>query len=169
MDGEARRKSNLWKTISRVLSGFTIVAFIIFMGLNYWLKDFRLVPLIIPIGLIYLLARYFTSKARKKRVYSYTYKQLFPFKVVLSKNGNGFNTTYLHSKIYIIDDKIAYLGSLNFTGGGTRYNYETRVRLTNRTSVRKIVEEFNHLMHEARIPEIDMQEWGGLLYRESIN
>ncbi len=89
--------------------------------------------------------------------------------MVLSKNQNGFGNTYLHSKIYIIDDEIAYLGSLNFTGGGTRNNYETRVRLSDAPSVQKMVGEFDYLMYGAKMPEIDIQEWGSLLYREPIN
>ena len=123
----------------------------------------------IPIGISCTAARHFKLKAKRKRACSYTYKQLFPFKVVLSKNGNGFGNTYLHSKIYIIDDEIAYLGSLNFTGGGTRNNYETRVRLGDAPSVQKIVEEFDYLMHGARMPELDISDWGSVLYREPIN
>ena len=169
IDGEARRIRNKCKTLAKVLNGLTITLFIGFMTLNYWLKDIRLLWLLVPLLSFYLTARYFEKKSERKMVYSYTYDRLFPFKVVLSKNESGFGNTYLHSKIYIIDDEIAYLGSLNFTGGGTRNNYETRVRLNDASSVQKIVEEFDYLMHDSRMPEAGIQEWGRMLYREPIS
>ena len=169
IDGEAKRTKNKWKVTAKVMTGLAIALFIGFVILNYWLKDMRLLWSLIPILLIYLAARNFRSRYKRVKVYSYKYTQLFPFKVVLSNNGNGFGNTYLHSKIYIIDDKIAYLVSLNFTGGGTRNNHETRIRLHDSPSVQKIVEEFDYLMHQARMPEVDIQDWGSLLYRELLN
>ena len=169
IDGQARRTRNRWKNIAKVLNWLTIGLFIGFMVVNYWLKDIRLLWLLVTLLPIFLLARHYGKKYRRKRICSYTYHQLFPFKVVLSKNGKGFRNTYLHSKIYIIDDEIAYLGSLNFTGGGTRNNHETRVRLNDEPSVKKIVEEFDYLMHGAMMPEVDIWEWGSMLYREPIN
>ena len=169
IDGEARRTRNNWKTTAQLLNGCTIGLLFGFVIVNYWLKDLRLLWLLIPLLLFYLVARYYKKKYKHKRVYSYSYNQLFPFKVVLSKDENGFGNTYLHSKIYIIDDEIAYLGSLNFTGGGTMKNYETRVRLSDAPSVQKIVEEFDYLMNEAKMPDVDIQEWGSLLYREPVN
>ncbi len=165
IDGQARRARKKYKITAKLLKGLTIG----FVLLNYWLKDMRLLWLLIPITILFATARHFKSRAKRKRACSYTYKQLFPFKVVLSKNWKGFGNTYLHSKIYIIDDEIAYLGSLNFTGGGTRNNHETRVRLGDAPSVQKIVEEFDYLMHGTRMPELDINDWGSGLYREPIS
>lgn len=169
IDKEAKRTKNRWKITANILNGLAIALSIGFVILNYWLKDMGLLWSLIPIALIYLAARHFRKRYNRERVYAYYYTQLFPFKVVLLKDDNGFGNTYLHSKIYIIDDKIAYLGSLNFTGGGTRNNHETRIRLQDSLSVQKIVEEFHYLMHEARMPEVDIQHWGSLLYREPVN
>lgn len=167
--GDARRLKKRWKLTAKILNGLAVALSIGFVIFNYWLKDIRLLWWLIPIILVFLAARYFKNKYKEVRVYSYSYSQLFPFKVVLSKDENGYGNTYLHSKIYIIDDKVAYLGSLNFTGGGTRNNHETRIRLHDSPSVQKIVEEFDYLMHGARMPEVDIQDWGSLLYREPIN
>lgn len=169
IDREAKQARNRRKIFARVSNGLTIGLFIGFVLLNYWLKDIRLLWLLIPIGISWTVARHYELKAKRKRACSYTYKNLFPFKVVLSKSENGFGNTYLHSKIYIIDDEIAYLGSLNFTGGGIRKNYETRVRLGDAPSVQKIVEEFDYLMHGARMPEVDIRDCGNLFYREPVN
>ncbi len=112
---------------------------------------------------------FFRFLVRTKRVYSYTYEPIFPLKIVPQTNAFGQRTTYLHSKIYIIDDRIAYLGSLNFTRSGTEHNYETRVRLTDALSVKKIVEEFRYLMDEASFPEFDVQLFGKSHFKEIIN
>lgn len=169
IDGKAARTRNKWRTMAQILNGLTIVLFIGFAVLNYWLKDIRLLWLLVPLLFFYWVARYYRKKSKRKRVYSYSYDRLFPFIVVLSQNKNGFGNTYLHSKIYIIDDEIAYLGSLNFTRGGTESNYETRVRLSDASSVKKIVEEFDYLMNGADMPEVDLQEWGSLQYGEPPN
>ncbi len=169
VDGHARRSRNRWKIRAKIFKVLGIGMGIAFLFLNFWLKDIRLLWLLPAVVLFYLIGRQYSIKAAKKRVYSYSYKQLFPFKVVLSKDENGFGTTYLHSKIYIIDDKIAYLGSLNFTNSGTKHNYETRVRINEMSSVHKIAEEFDYLMHEANLPEVSIQEWGRQQYPEPFN
>lgn len=47
---------------------------------------------------------------------------------------------YVHSKIYVIDRKIAYLGSLNFTDNGFSSNFETRIRITDQHKVGELVD-----------------------------
>lgn len=109
------------------------------------------------------------KKIQTQKGLFYRYNQRFRFKAVLSKNENGIRNTYLASKIYIIDDEIANLESLNFTGGGTTSNYETRIRVNHAPSVQKIVEEFDYLMNGTDRPEVDLHKLGSLLYRELIN
>ena len=169
LDHHARRTRNRWKVSAKIFKGLGIGSGIAFLFLNFWLKDIRLLWLIPLVFLFYLIGRQYEIKAAKKRVFSYSYRQLFLFKVVLSNDGNGFGNTYLHSKIYIIDDQIAYLGSLNFTHSGTKHNYETRVRINEMSSVHKIAEEFDYLMYEARLSEVSVQEWGKQQYFEPIN
>ena len=118
------------------------------------------------LGLIVFLLRYLI---RNKRVYSYEYKTIFPLRVLQQNNAFGRKTTYLHSKIYIIDDRIAYLGSLNFTRNGTQNNYETRVRLADSLPVSKIVGEFDELFKSETLPLIELGKWGGYLYRAPLN
>lgn len=169
IDGEARRKKNRLEIICKAIYLFTAALVTGFLLLNYWLKNMKLLWLLIPIAFFFFAGRYFKSKAKNKKIYSYTYHQLFPFKVVSSISDNSFGSTFIYSKIYIIDDKVAYLGSLNFTGAGTKNNHETRIRLNDWESVSKIADEFAYLMYDAKIPEINIQEWGGHLYHEPEN
>lgn len=60
----------------------------------------------------------------------------------------------LHSKIYIIDNKIAYLGSLNCTDSGFRYNHETRIK----TKDKKFISDLNKLYKEfLELPAIPLK------------
>lgn len=75
---------------------------------------------------------------------------------------------FIHGKIYIIDGHTAYLGSLNFTESGTKYNYETRIRFTDIEAVRKIEEEFDELYNHPDVAFIGIEEWGKSIYNEPI-
>lgn len=169
IDGEARYRRNKWKGIAQVLNWSVMILFLIMLALVYSLNDYRVFWLLVPIVVFFIMSRFYRSKVKQKRIYHYTYRKLFPFKVVQSESENGFYSTYIHSKIYIVDDDIAYLGSLNFTRGGTQNNHETRIRLSDAPAVQKVVEEFDYLMREANLPEVCIQEWGRRLYYEAVN
>ncbi|MBL7473313.1 phospholipase D-like domain-containing protein [Robertkochia sediminum] len=66
---------------------------------------------------------------------------LFPTKLWSPNSRNR-----LHSKFYIIDNKIAYLGSLNFTHSGIYNNHESRVRTMDSKVIQSLNQEFEHLM-----------------------
>ena len=167
VDGAASAVRKKWKKIKRIL----IWLLVLLIGTSFWLVviNIRTIWLLIPMVFIFFLGQYLKVMIRNKRIFSYTYEQLFPFKVFVSPDRNGFREMYLHGKIYINDDEIAYLGSLNFTGGGTKNNYETRIRLSDKESVQKIASEFDSLLYDKRLSEVCIQSWGKLLYQEPIN
>ena len=119
--------------------------------------------------LLFLCARYARRKTKHIKIYSYTYSSLFPFKVFVAPDSYQINDMFIHGKIYIIDGQTAYLGSLNFTESGTKYNYETRIRVTDIEAVRKIEEEFDALYDHPDLAFFSLEEWGRLLYVETIN
>ena len=41
-----------------------------------------------------------------------------------------FANIFIHNKIYVIDNQIAYLGSMNLTSNGMSSNVETRIRIS---------------------------------------
>ncbi|MBL6643252.1 MAG: phospholipase D family protein [Flavobacteriaceae bacterium] len=119
--------------------------------------------------LTYINIGLYKNKIKNKRIYFYWYSQLFPFKVYMSPNTTDMSDTFIHGKICLIDDQIAYLGSLNFTASGTKHNYETRIRTTDPKAIKEIKEEFNQLLNHSNLPERDIQYWGKQLYKEPIN
>jgi phosphatidylserine/phosphatidylglycerophosphate/cardiolipin synthase-like enzyme len=169
IDQRAKRQRNIFKQLLWGSYAIFLISFLVSWGF-FVQKELRLllysVMAMAVVGLVVVLLRYLI---RNTRVHSYSYHSIFPLRIIKTYDGFGKRTSYLHSKIYIIDDKVAYLGSLNFTRSGTKNNYETRVRLTDSLSVSKIVEEFHFLMDEADYPEVDFPHLGKQIFHETLN
>ena len=168
-DPKAESQRKRWKKIRVVVNGLAILLLGLLIWLVFTFQNLEATWLLIPTVTIVLIGQFLKTKIKKKRVFSYTYTQLFPFKVVMSPSTKPYGGLFLHGKTYIIDDKIAYLGSLNFTNNGTKNNYESRIRLTGIESVQMIVEEFNRLLNHDTLPEVCIQSWGSTLYPEPMN
>lgn len=167
LDRTAKEQRDKWISLAKKIR-YMIITLVCCLGaLTYYLRDIRLLWGIIPTVLLICLYEYYKYKIKNKRIYYYKYTQLFPFKVYISPpNNNGGS---IHSKIYLIDDAIAYLGSLNFTVSGTRLNYETRVRTMHPDAIMEIKREFNTLFYDSGLSERNIQMWGRSLYNEPIN
>ena len=168
-DQKAVIQREKWKYIAKMLVYIEIELIILISLLAVFLKDIRVAYGLVPIIIVWILIRFYRQKVRKKRIYIYSYSQLFPFKVFFSPYATHQSDTFIHSKIYVIDDQIAYMGSLNFTSSGTIKNYETRVRTTDAALIREINNEFYQLMYFSSLPERDIQAWGRQLYAEPLN
>lgn len=169
IDEVAVEKREKWDDISKIILYISIGLLITIIGLFYYLKDVKLGFGLIPIGILLLVYKLYKTKIKNKRIYSYWYTQLFPFKVYMSPDRTNLSDTFIHGKIYLIDDKIAYLGSLNFTASGTKHNYETRVRTEDVDAIKEIKEEIYQLFNHSHLPERDIQYWGTQLYKEPKN
>lgn len=168
-DKEAAEKREKWKNISNILTYIIIGLIAILFGVAYLIRDIKIGYGLIPIAIVFLVIRLYKNKIRNKRIYTYWYSQLFPFKVYMSPDTTNLSDTFIHGKIYLIDDQIAYLGSLNFTASGIKHNYETRIRTTDKNAIKEIKEELNQLLNHSNLPERDLQYWGRQLYNEPIN
>ncbi|MBS7231248.1 hypothetical protein KHA90_09440 [Flavobacterium psychroterrae] len=170
LDHDAEEIRNKWINVEEILR-------YIFWGLSailvftlFLFNNFKLFYILIPLSLIFIVRKAYLNKIRNKRIYHYQYNQLFLFKVFISYQKTNTNAnTFIHGKIYIIDDEIVFMGSLNFTYSGTTNNYETRIRTIDKTAVDKIVKEHDDLFYRSGYPERDIQDWGKELYKEPIN
>ncbi|MBA4746751.1 MAG: phospholipase D family protein [Muricauda sp.] len=169
IDQTAVESIRKWKQITKILSLINLGFILLFIGLIYFLNDLRAILILIPIIALSVAVLIYKGEIKTKRIYSYWYSKLFPFKVFISTEANLSHSTFIHGKIYLIDDKIAYLGSLNFTKSGTEWNYETRVRTIDPNAIKLIKDEFYDLMENPEIPERDIQSWGRKLYKEPLN
>lgn len=169
LDENAQNKRNKLIKYSRILLLLSFLLLSIVIALSMYNRNSEYLAGLIPILFMFLVYLFFRNRIKNKRIYTYSYSQLFPFKVYMSPEKHALSDMFIHGKIYLIDDSIVYLGSLNFTGSGTKQNYETRIRTTDTEAVKKIKDEFYGLFYHANIPEINIQNWGKLLYKEPIN
>lgn len=170
IDEKAKHSRDSLISLSGTLLFAMIGLVVVLLPLVFLLKNWNFAYGFIIVAVLFFVRDSIVRQIRNKKIYHYTYRQLFPFKVFVSpNNGNSFNKTFIHSKIYVIDDEIAYLGSLNFTGKGIKENHETRIRTTDPNAVAKIVEEVNEVFFNSNLAERDLQFWGSQLYTEPIN
>lgn len=171
VDENAKQSYDSLKNLSAILLFIIISLAVALIPLIFLLEQPKFAFGFIAVVLLFLIRNYIVSELKKKKIYHYTYKQLFPFRVFVSPGqGSGsINKTFIHSKIYIIDDEIAYMGSLNFTAKGVKENYETRIRTADPNAVHKIAEEVDRLLSNSELAERDVQYWGSQLYSEPIN
>ncbi len=103
----------------------------------------------------------------KIRIYDYTYSQNLRFAVVVSPNEVKADEAYLaHAKYYIIDDEIAFLGSLNFTYSGFNKSYESCVRIQDGKVIEKLNSEFEWMFSNDRTLYEAVQTLGPKIYKE---
>ncbi len=112
-----------------------------------------------------VLGIYVSIKTSQQNTFQYKYESLFPLKLLIAPENSEFPIkTFIHSKVFIIDEKIMYWGSINFTSMGVKDNYETRVRTTDTIAIQKMTKEFNQLLQSNNLPERYLNIWGRMIY-----
>lgn len=115
-----------------------------------------------------LIGQLLWKHAGKINFWYYSYSSLFPIKIFYSyftrKKTDRSKAFNLHSKLYIIDDCIAYLGSVNFTRSGCLLNHETRIRITDPEAIYQLTQEFEELLWNEYYNHLSVDEWGKELY-----
>ncbi|MDR1362642.1 MAG: phospholipase D family protein [Spirochaetaceae bacterium] len=135
--------------------------------LNVINKDVLVYAVISNIIIILCLTRKYKSKYARGREYSYN--TTIPIKFVNyvnDKNKNPDYNVYFHSKLYIIDDETAYVGSLNFTYYGFNSNVETCLEITDKNSVLKLSKFFDSKYNDKYIETRDISYYGRQIYGE---
>lgn len=146
LNKKANRLRNNLIELKRISVAFAILSIVGVLALSFFTENWTFLGMLLIPGLSYALSKGLKRRISGKRIYDYSYSPLFPFKVFLAPGTRRINDMFIHGKIYIIDGHTAYLGSLNFTESGTKYNYETRVRITDIEAVKKIDEEFDEII-----------------------
>ena len=166
IDKEAETARLKYINRKKLLYFFLIVFIFLLSIIVYSFQDRMILWGGIPLLLVWLLIRNYNSKIRNAKIYKYSYRRLFPFKVFATPLSNAYSHPFIHGKLYLIDDGIAYLGSLNFTGNGIKNNYETRIRIEDRKAIKELVSEFDALFHNEDYLEKKLAEWGRELFGE---
>ncbi len=165
--------------IAALLAVFAIAALVmLFVRLEMLLEIEALQPLWVSIPGAIAGAIVAYSIARALPVYRYRYKSMFPVKFLV-KQGAGtagaersggeqsHPTPFHHVKLYLIDERITYLGSLNFTDAGLQANVESRLRSTDSELAKQLSSYFDRVL--ATYPEADVEWLGKRVYAEPKN
>ncbi len=145
IDEQLREKVNKKKNQYSILSNISLVLGIfLFLYTGFNLNVTSLSSLLVPMAGVIGILGFYKFNQRKKKVektpiFSYEYTEKMNFKY-LRNNFQSLDKMFIHSKIYIIDRKFAYVGSLNYTKNGFTTNFETRVRITQSTKINELVE-----------------------------
>lgn len=116
---------------------------------------------------LYLARKYFSSLV----IYSYTYYSELSLSIPMSPYTYGFDDehTLTHTKLFIIDDESAYVGSINFTKSAFWKNYESRVKLTSSKVIDTLNKEFSYVFKNNSTQYLDINIKGSYLYAEPPN
>jgi len=148
------------KDIGIKFSLMTLLFSIILLNLSFLFPILLYISLIfIALGIL-LLINYCLVKT-----YNYEYYPIFNLKVFDSQSGKKpESTSLIHSKIFLIDETILYLGSANFTYSAFNTHYETVIKVEDQNAVDKISKEIDKLFSSNYLKVRDIQEWGKQIY-----
>ena len=124
------------------------------------------------IGLLALVIPVFCKWYKSIKIYEYEYKTVLPIYFVKNPhynyNAKRSGNKFIHSKIYIVDDEVAFVGSVNFTNSGFFKSYETCLMIENKETVIKLSEYFDEL-YKTDWMKADINYIGRKMYPEKIN
>jgi len=150
---------NKKKTIKGISYLFLLIS-ILTLSLSIFSLDLLIIPIsLFLISMIGLTISYFTKKER------YEYYSIFRLKVFDSNSGEKpLSKELIHSKIFVIDEKIAFLGSLNFTYSGFKTHYETLIKIEDINAVNDISKEVESLYESNFLKSKSIDELGKQIY-----
>jgi phosphatidylserine/phosphatidylglycerophosphate/cardiolipin synthase-like enzyme len=158
--------------LSRYGSLFGAVTLPVALGLLSWgvlERSGAVIAAAVLLGLLaFLLVLFFQKLAIY--VYSYSYR-LDGLRVVPSPRCYPYGTKesappFVHAKLYVIDDRVAYLGSANFTRSGLFDNLEAMVRLTSPDAVAALGRYVDDLFAGSHLPAYPPEVWARQFFRE---
>jgi phosphatidylserine/phosphatidylglycerophosphate/cardiolipin synthase-like enzyme len=147
-----------------VYVSYLIITLFLIIGFKEKIQHFEYAGFLFP--LFFLL--HFIIK--KIPIYSYTYEHLIKFAIIMTPYSipNKFNDNHYltHSKIFIFDDRIAYMGSMNFTKMGFYKNYETRVKIIEENVIKSISSEIDDLFSNSNTYYLNLDVLAKSIYIE---
>lgn len=113
------------------------------------------------------------SELRNTSIYRYSYKTIFPLKIFIDPSNQKIRNSskhFIHAKAFIIDQRIAYLGSADFTCSSLSSNYESIIRTEDRDAIRELLSEVKRLYSSSSddMDFVDIEAWGKMIYDEPL-
>jgi phosphatidylserine/phosphatidylglycerophosphate/cardiolipin synthase-like enzyme len=135
----------------------------------FWHDDSALI--LSTVCVIFISSAFYKMFHRIK-VFSYFYSTRFPFVVVPSIYSTNIRSiapmldSFVHAKIYVIDDSDIFIGSANLTKSGLRHNIESFIKIYAHDAVKEITAEIDTYLY-AHCRPITINHLGACLYHEA--
>lgn len=136
---------------------------------RFWYDDTILV--LVAAGILFASSMFYKIFHRLK-VFSYFYSTIFPFNVVRSiysdniKSNMPISDSFVHAKVYVVDNRDIFIGSVNLTNSGLKYNIESFIKISAHEAVKEILKEIDTYLNLHCKP-IDIKHLGAWLYHEA--
>ena len=158
-------KAKRQKYLQYINAAFLILAIAIVIGVFYQSHYTWYAGVIFP---VLLFAR---KKVLSIKIYTYTYYSKISLSIPMSPHTNGFDPeqTLIHAKLFIIDESIAYIGSINFTKAAFWKNYESRIKITQIGVINDLAQEFEYVFNNKNTSYLDISSMGSHIYSEPPN
>lgn len=158
--------------LSRYGTIFSVVALLVAIALlarAMVARSFPTAASSLLLGLLAILALLFFQRLA---IYLYTYRyRLRGLRVVPSPRCYPFAARdacppFVHAKVYVVDDRVAYVGSANFTTSGLFDNLEAMVRLKSSEAVAALGRYVDELYTAGPFPAYPPALWARPFFRE---
>ena len=148
------------KKAKKAIFSYLIITFAVFLMAVLFYLIFFFSLLLILIGLLLVVGFILLISYSLIKTYSYEYTPIFRIKVFDSASGkNPRSTELIHSKIFIIDESVCFLGSANLTYSGFKTHYETTIRIDDARAIQDISEEVEMLYSSRELRAKSVDEW----------
>ena len=179
---QERHTNEKRKKIHRFLEIFAPILFtstLVFLSISILMSSLLVtvenqVTMYPSVGLV-LLAFILLTTAKRIKVYTYSYDSPFPVKFVVERKDmtryekeQFKDNAFFHVKLFIFDDEIAFLGSVNLTEKGMRHNVESLVTISQKDKVNSLIAYFDETF-SARYLQRSLDNCGNRIYPEPRN
>lgn len=172
-DPEAQHKKESLKGLITFLY-IALLAFIlagIYTYFYYYVYAQICMLLLVLLTLFVLFAA--ASELRNTNIYRYSYKTIFPLKIFIDPRNQKIKNSskhFIHAKVFIIDQRVAYLGSADFTCSSLSSNYESIIRTEDREAIQELLSEVKRLYNSSSedMDFVNIEEWGKMIYDEPL-
>lgn len=158
----------------RTFMYIALFTFLALMAYTYFFYHFyaQITLLILFLATLILIGA-ITAEIQNITTFRYSYNTLFPIKIFISPNNQQMlhkSKLLIHANIFLIDQEIAYIGSVNFTQDSLTQNYESLVRIEDTESLKEINREIDQLFHSSSesLESLDVAIWGKDIYAEPL-
>lgn len=154
-DSKAKKLKKKLVGVSLIFLLISIVGFFlsVILPILLYLSVFLIVMMLLILAFAYILEDY------GYEYHGYKYNPIFRLKVFDSKSGiNPQSTNLIHSKIFLIDENILFLGSANFTYSAFNTHYETIMQIQDTQAIVDISNEIENLFNSKELKEKSFEE-----------